>query len=106
MTVAEKKRPNDFPQIKESMFVIVMWNGKSWPEPGRLVHYLTDMKAPEGNRLWSTWDHALTYRSKGEAEKLITAEMKLRKKLAMREFSGEAITIKELKKKVKWGYAE
>lgn len=106
MTEAEKKRPNDFPQIKESMFVIVMWNGKSWPEVGRLVHYLTDMKAKEGNRLWSTWDKALTYKSKGEAEKMIEAEQKLRKKLNIKDFTGVAMSIKELKKKVKWGYVE
>lgn len=106
MTEPEKKRPNDFPQIKEKLFVIVRWNNKTWPEPTRLVHYLTEMKAKEGNRLWSSWNHAITFNSKGEAEKMIAEESSLRKKNNMKAFIGEAISIKELKRKVKWGYVE
>lgn len=97
-------KPNDFPQIKEKLFVIVRWNGKSYPEPGRLVQYLTSIKDKQsGIALWSTWDHALTFNSKGEAEKAIEAENKFRKKQGIDKLlPGEAISIKELKKKVKW----
>ncbi len=97
-------KPNDFPQIKESMFVIARWNGKKFPEAGRLVQYLTALKDQKTEiALWSSWDHALTFKSKGEAEKAIAAENKFRKSKGIdKPLPGEAMSIKELKKKVAW----
>jgi len=97
-------KPNDFPQIKDKMFVIVMWNKREFPDTSRLIMYMLAKKdAQTGIALWGMWKDALLFGSKGEADKAMEAEIKLRKtKKIDKVFPGEVMSIKELKKKVKW----
>lgn len=97
-------KPNDCPEIKDKLFVIAMWNGEPFPDTSRLIMYMTAKKdAQSGIALWGMWKDALTYKSAGEAQKAMDAEVKFRKsKKIDKDFPGSVMSIKELKKKVKW----
>lgn len=102
----EQTRPNDFPKIKENLFVIAWWNEKPWPDASRLVRYLSMHKDKTTEiAVWSSWDQALTFKSKGEADKVIAKEAEFRKSKGIdKPMPGGAISIKALKRSVKWGF--